>query len=218
MTSASPRRARSRPATARSASGWPTVRRCTSGALLEFLALRAIPSVEIVTDDHYTRAIRLPHGVATVMLTPMPDHVAATLQLADVRDLAPAVARCRRLLDLDADPAAIDGTLGDDPALLAHVLAEPGVRVPRAVDGFEIAVRAIVGQQISVPAAITVIDRIVRAGAAEEARREAAFHEASGESDAFRESDASNESEAAWRCTGPRSCRSSTHGHRDSQA
>jgi AraC family transcriptional regulator of adaptative response / DNA-3-methyladenine glycosylase II len=142
-------------------------------ALLEFLALRAIPSVESVSGEHYTRAIRLPHGNAIVMLTPMPDHVAATLQLADVRDLAPAVARCRRLLDLDADPAAIDGTLGDDPALLGNVLTEPGVRVPRAVDGFEIAVRAIVGQQISVSSAITVLDRIVRAASTEEARRDA---------------------------------------------
>ena len=111
------------------------------------------------------------------MLTPLPDYVAATLHLADVRDLAPAVARCRRLLDLDADPVAVDGMLGDDPALRRSVLAEPGVRVPRAVDGFEIAVRAIVGQQISVAGAITVLGRIVRAGATEEARREAAFAE-----------------------------------------
>ena len=144
-------------------------------ALLEFLALRAIPGVEIVTTDHYTRAIRLPHGVATVMLTPMPDHVAATLQLADVRDLAPAVARCRRLLDLDADPAAIDAVLGADPALAAAVAAEPGVRVPRAVDGFEIAVRAIVGQQISVAGRDHRARPDRPAGAAEEAYREAAF-------------------------------------------
>jgi AraC family transcriptional regulator, regulatory protein of adaptative response / DNA-3-methyladenine glycosylase II len=132
-------------------------------ALLEFLALRAIPGVEVVTDEHYTRAIRLPHGNATVMLTPLADHVAATLHLADVRDLAPAVARCRRLLDLDADPVAIDGVLGADPALAAAVAAEPGIRVPRAVDGFEVAMRAIVGQQISVPAAITLLKRIVTA-------------------------------------------------------
>lgn len=132
-------------------------------ALLEFLALRAIPGVEVVTSEHYTRAMRLPHGNATVMLSPLPDYVVATLHLADVRDLAPAVARCRRLLDLDADPVAIDAVLGDDPLLAAAVKAEPGVRVPRAVDGFEVAVRAIVGQQISVPAAITVLGRIVAA-------------------------------------------------------
>ncbi|HEY1489007.1 MAG TPA: AlkA N-terminal domain-containing protein [Micromonosporaceae bacterium] len=132
-------------------------------ALLEFLALRAIPGVETVTNEHYTRAIRLPHGNATVMLTPLPEYVAATLHLADVRDLAPAVARCRRLLDLDADPVAVDAVLGADPALATAVAAEPGVRFPRAVDGFEIAMRAIVGQQVSVPAAITVLKRIVAA-------------------------------------------------------
>jgi AraC family transcriptional regulator of adaptative response / DNA-3-methyladenine glycosylase II len=132
-------------------------------ALLEFLALRAIPGVETVTSEHYTRAIRLPHGDAIVKLTPRPGFVAATVQLADVRDLAPAVARCRRLLDLDADPVAVDGLLGEDPAFTQVVADEPGVRVPRAVDGLEIAVRAIVGQQISVPAAITVLKRIVAA-------------------------------------------------------
>jgi AraC family transcriptional regulator of adaptative response / DNA-3-methyladenine glycosylase II len=130
-------------------------------ALLEFLAFRAIPSVEVVTEDHYTRALRLPHGDATVLLTPLPGYVAATFHLKDVRDLAPAVARCRRLLDLDADPVAVDDVLGADPALARVIEAEPGVRVPRAVDGFEIAIRALVGQQISVPAAITVLERVV---------------------------------------------------------
>lgn len=134
-----------------------------AGALLQFLAMRAIPGVEVVTDEHYVRALRLPQGDATVMLTPMPGYVAATLHLSDLRDLAPAVARCRRLLDLDADPVAIDAVLGDDAALARSVRAEPGVRVPRAVDGFEVAVRAIVGQQISVPSAITVIRKIVTA-------------------------------------------------------
>jgi AraC family transcriptional regulator, regulatory protein of adaptative response / DNA-3-methyladenine glycosylase II len=133
-------------------------------ALLEFLKLRAIAGVEVVTDEHYTRALRLPHGAATVMLTPLPEYVAATLHLADVRDLAPAVARCRRLLDLDSDPVAADAVLADDPALTELVLKEPGVRAPRAVDGFEIAVRAIVNQQISVAGAMTVLGRIVRYG------------------------------------------------------
>ncbi len=134
-----------------------------AGALLEFLARRAVPGVEIVTSEHYTRAMRLPYGDAIVTLTPSKGYVAAALQLADVRDLAPAVARCRRLLDLDADPVAVDGLLGEDPAFARAVEDEPGVRVPRAVDGFEIAVRAIIGQQISVPAAINVLTRIVAA-------------------------------------------------------
>jgi AraC family transcriptional regulator of adaptative response / DNA-3-methyladenine glycosylase II len=132
-------------------------------ALLEFLALRAIPGVERVVNGQYARAMRLPHGHGTVTLTPQEGYVAAVLRLSDVRDLAPAVARCRRLLDLDADPVAVDGLLAEDPALTRIVADEPGVRVPRAIDGFEIAVRAIVGQQISVPAAITVLRRIVDA-------------------------------------------------------
>ncbi|MEV0391500.1 AlkA N-terminal domain-containing protein [Polymorphospora rubra] len=134
-------------------------------ALLDFLRLRALPGVEEVTGDTYRRALRLPHGPGTVALTPSAGHVAATLRLADVRDLAPTVARCRRLLDLDADPEAVDGTLGADPALAASVAAEPGVRVPRSVDGFEMAVRAIVGQQVSVSGARTVLTRLVRAAA-----------------------------------------------------
>jgi AraC family transcriptional regulator of adaptative response / DNA-3-methyladenine glycosylase II len=93
--------------------------------------------------------------------------VRAVLRLTDVRDLAPAVARCRRLLDLDADPEAVDTALAADPALSATVRAEPGVRLPRAVDGFELAVRAIVGQQVSVPAARTVLAKLVRAASEE---------------------------------------------------
>ena len=87
--------------------------------------------------------------------------MAATLRLADLRDLAPAVARCRRLLDLDADPAAIDATLAADPALAPAVAAEPGVRLPRAVDGFEMAVRAIIGQQISAQPARTTLTHLL---------------------------------------------------------
>lgn len=133
-------------------------------ALLEFLARRAVPGVEEVAEGTYRRGMRLPHGVATVALTPQPGHVAATLRLTDLRDLGPAVARCRRLLDLDADPEAVDAALADDPALAPVVRKEPGVRVPRAVDGFEMAVRAIVGQQVSVAGARTVLSRLAAAG------------------------------------------------------
>jgi len=132
-----------------------------SVALLDFLALRALPGVDEVRGDTYHRGLRLPHGPAEVALTPRPGHVAAVLRLADVRDLAPAVARCRRLVDLDADPEAVDSTLAADPALAPLVAADPGVRVPRAVDGFELAVRAIVGQQISVSSAGTVLTRLL---------------------------------------------------------
>jgi AraC family transcriptional regulator of adaptative response / DNA-3-methyladenine glycosylase II len=129
-------------------------------SLLGFLGDRAIRGVEAPDGDGYRRALRLPHGPATVTLTPADGHVSARLQLTDVRDLAPAVARCRRLLDLDADPVAVDAALAADPALAPAIAKEPGVRVPRAVDGFEIAVRAIVGQQVSVAGARTVLARL----------------------------------------------------------
>jgi AraC family transcriptional regulator of adaptative response / DNA-3-methyladenine glycosylase II len=131
-------------------------------ALFEYLAARAIPGVETVDDDGYHRALRLPHGPGTASLAPGDGYIQATLRLTDVRDLAPAVARCRRLLDLDADPEAVDAALAADPALTAAVRKEPGVRLPRAVDGFELAVRAIVGQQVSVAAARTVLAKLVR--------------------------------------------------------
>lgn len=128
--------------------------------LLHFLAVRALPGVEAVSDGTYQRGIRLPHGTGTVALTPQDGYVAATLRLADLRDLAPAANRCRRLLDLDADPVAVDRTLAADPALIADVDAAPGVRVPRSVDGFEMACRAVVGQQVSVASARGVLSRM----------------------------------------------------------
>ncbi|GIF06365.1 AlkA N-terminal domain-containing protein [Actinoplanes siamensis] len=133
-----------------------------ASSLLEFLAARTLPGVDEVDGTTYRRSLILPHGTASVALRPGERWVAATLRLSDVRDLAPAVARCRRLFDLDADPDAVDATLGADPALTDRVRAEPGVRVPRAVDGFEMAVRAVVGQQVSVPGARATLGRIVR--------------------------------------------------------
>ncbi|WP_449065729.1 DNA-3-methyladenine glycosylase family protein, partial [Planomonospora algeriensis] len=108
----------------------------------------------------YTRAV--PGGVVT--LTPLPGHVRLDVRLGDTRHLARVVARCRRLLDLDADPGAIASALGET-ALGPLVQARPGLRVPGAWDGFEVAVRAVVGQQISVAGARTVLGRIAaRAG------------------------------------------------------
>jgi AraC family transcriptional regulator of adaptative response / DNA-3-methyladenine glycosylase II len=132
-------------------------------ALLDFLETRALPGVEERSGNTYRRGLVLPHGSATVALTPADRWVSASLRLSDVRDLAPAVARCRRLFDLDADPDAVDATLGADVALGGSIKAEPGVRVPRAVDGFEMAVRAIVGQQVSVAGARTTLTRMIRA-------------------------------------------------------
>jgi AraC family transcriptional regulator of adaptative response / DNA-3-methyladenine glycosylase II len=134
-------------------------------ALTEFFALRTVPGVDEVVGQMYRRALRLPHGPGLAELKAQGDHVRAVLRLADLRDLAPAVARCRRLFDLDADPIAIDAALAADPALAASVAKDPGVRVPGAADGFEIAVRAVVGQQISVVAARRVLGTLVRATA-----------------------------------------------------
>jgi AraC family transcriptional regulator of adaptative response / DNA-3-methyladenine glycosylase II len=90
-----------------------------------------------------------------------PAFIDADLQLSDLRDLTTAVSRCRQLLDLDADPIAIVEALGADPLLGPLVSAEPGRRVPGAVDGFELAVRAVIGQQVSVPGARTIAGRLV---------------------------------------------------------
>ncbi|MBA3907463.1 MAG: DNA-3-methyladenine glycosylase 2 family protein [Pseudonocardiales bacterium] len=92
-----------------------------------------------------------------------PAHVTATLRLADPRDLGPAVARMRRLLDLDADPVAIDELLGADPALAEAVAAVPGIRLPGTIDGAETAIRTLLGQQVSVAAARTTTSRLAAA-------------------------------------------------------
>nr|WP_246364373.1 DNA-3-methyladenine glycosylase 2 family protein [Nonomuraea rhodomycinica] len=125
-----------------------------------FLTARAIPGLETVTAGSYSRAV--PGGVIT--LTPRPGHIALDVAVDDTRQLARIVARCRRLLDLDADPGAIADALGQT-SLRPLVEGRPGLRVPGAFDGFELAVRAVVGQQISVAGARTLLGRIVtRAG------------------------------------------------------
>jgi AraC family transcriptional regulator of adaptative response / DNA-3-methyladenine glycosylase II len=131
--------------------------------LLAFFAARALDGVETVMDGIYRRTLRLPHGAAAVELRPEPTHVLATLRLADPRDLGPAVARLRRLLDLDADPAAVDAVLGADPVLAGPVAVTPGIRLPGTVDGVETALRAVLGQQVSVAAARTTASRLAAA-------------------------------------------------------
>jgi AraC family transcriptional regulator of adaptative response / DNA-3-methyladenine glycosylase II len=88
--------------------------------------------------------------------------VIARLRLAELRDLGAAVTRCRRMLDLDADPAAVDDVLGTDPALAPLVSTAPGRRVPASPDADELAVRAVLGQQVSVAGARTLTGRLVR--------------------------------------------------------
>jgi AraC family transcriptional regulator of adaptative response / DNA-3-methyladenine glycosylase II len=129
--------------------------------LFGHLAATAIPGVEEVREASYRRTLRLPHGHGIVELTPRPDHVSCRLRLADLRDLSAAIARCRWLLDLDADPEAIDQQLAEDPLLRGLIAHAPGRRVPRTVDGAEMALRAVLGQQISTAAARTHAARLV---------------------------------------------------------
>jgi AraC family transcriptional regulator of adaptative response / DNA-3-methyladenine glycosylase II len=140
--------------------------------MLGYLAARAIPGVEEVRDGSYRRTISLPNGVGILSLGPLvpapggkprpdPGYVECELQLEDLRDLTAAVQRCRRLLDLDADPEAVTGYLAADPVLGPLATANPGRRSPGHVDGSELALRAVLGQQVSVAAARRLGARLV---------------------------------------------------------
>jgi AraC family transcriptional regulator, regulatory protein of adaptative response / DNA-3-methyladenine glycosylase II len=147
-------------------------------ALLDWLAARAVPGVEEVDGGTYRRSLRLAGGagVVEVELGGAPSASGrgsrraddgavfrCRLWLDDASDADAAVAACRRLLDLDADPAAVAAVLGRDPLLGPLVAAAPGLRVPGAVDGAELAVRAVLGQQVSVAAARTAAGRLAAA-------------------------------------------------------
>jgi AraC family transcriptional regulator, regulatory protein of adaptative response / DNA-3-methyladenine glycosylase II len=129
--------------------------------LFGHLAATAVPGVEEVRDGAYRRTLRLPHGPGVVELSPTDDYVACRVILSDLRDLTTAIARCRWLLDLDADPQAVDELLCADPTLRLVVRSAPGRRVPRCADGAELAVRAVLGQQVSTAAARTYAGRLV---------------------------------------------------------
>jgi AraC family transcriptional regulator, regulatory protein of adaptative response / DNA-3-methyladenine glycosylase II len=132
-------------------------------ALLGFLSERAIPGVEVVEGGTYRRT-HLAGGVATaVSVAAVPGAPRLSLEVSPPAPgaLLDVVARARRLFDLDADPAAIAAALGRDAVLAASLDSRPGLRVPGAWDGFELAVRAILGQQISVRAASTLAGRLV---------------------------------------------------------
>lgn len=130
-------------------------------SLFGHLAATAVPGVEEVRSGAYRRTLRLAHGCGVVELTPAPDHISCRLWLSDLRDLTAAITRCRWLLDLDADPMAVDEVLSADPKLRRLVAKAPGRRVPRSVDGAEFAVRAVLGQQVSTAAARTWAGRMV---------------------------------------------------------
>jgi AraC family transcriptional regulator of adaptative response / DNA-3-methyladenine glycosylase II len=136
-------------------------------ALLDFLAARAVPGVETTGAGWYARTLSLPHGSGTVRLeVPRAVEVGetafarATFQLTDLRDTAAAVERTRRMLDADCDPVAVADSFAGDRVLGPVVRRSPGLRVPGHVDGNEVAVRAVLGQQVSVAGARTVAARL----------------------------------------------------------
>jgi AraC family transcriptional regulator of adaptative response / DNA-3-methyladenine glycosylase II len=135
-------------------------------ALLAFLAKRAVPGVEEAVDGRYRRSLRLAHGGGTVELEPAAGGMRAELDV-DPRDRDEAVAQLSALLDLDAPVDEIAAVLGGDPVLQPY---RAGLRVPGTVDGGEIAVRAVLGQQVSLAAAATHAARLV-AAAGEPLRR-----------------------------------------------
>jgi AraC family transcriptional regulator, regulatory protein of adaptative response / DNA-3-methyladenine glycosylase II len=129
--------------------------------LIEFLRLRVAPGVEQVFDGAYRRSLRLPHGTGTVEMRPREGYVHARYRLSDLRDLSAAMQRSRALLDLDSDPHSVAEALGGD-VLLAPLVAEaPGRRVAGHVDAHELAVRAVLGQQVSLRGASTLAGRLV---------------------------------------------------------
>lgn len=139
-------------------------------SLFGHLAATGVPGVEQWRDGAYRRTVRLPGGPGivalrpgTLALRPGGGAVRARLLLTARDDEAAAVAACRRLLDLDADPAVVDGALAQDPLLAPLVAAAPGRRVPGTVDGAELALRAVLGQQVSTAAARTHAGRLVQA-------------------------------------------------------
>ena len=131
--------------------------------LFGHLAATAVPGVEEWRDGAYRRTIRLQHGHAVVALKPTDEHVECQISLIDQRDLASAISRCRWMLDLDADPVAVDEVLSQDPLMAKLVAGNPGRRVPRSVYPADFAVRAVLGQQVSTTAARTHAGRLVSA-------------------------------------------------------
>jgi AraC family transcriptional regulator of adaptative response / DNA-3-methyladenine glycosylase II len=132
-------------------------------ALLEFFGRRAVPGVEELDGDVFRRSLRLAHGHGVAEIRPLADRIALRLHLDDARDEDESVTRVRAMLDLDADPDAVAEALGTDPLMRPLVNAAPGRRVPGAADAEEIAIRAVLGQQVSLAGAATLAGRLVAA-------------------------------------------------------
>ena len=132
-------------------------------AFLEYLAKRAIPGVEFVDADSYRRTIAFNgcSGTLRVSLEESDSVLRTQISLADPRWLFQVTERVRRLFDLTADPREIDAHLARDPLLAERIKQKSGLRIPGSWEGFELAVRAILGQQVSVAGASTLSGRLV---------------------------------------------------------
>lgn len=131
-------------------------------AMLSFLAARAMPGVEHVSENSYRRTIAIGRHCGTIGVTPADkNRIDVTVRFPDMAALPQIIARVRRVFDLAADPDTIAAHLALDPALAPLVAARPGLRVPGAWDGFELAMRAVFGQQITVPAATKLLGKLV---------------------------------------------------------
>jgi AraC family transcriptional regulator of adaptative response / DNA-3-methyladenine glycosylase II len=132
--------------------------------VIGFLAARAMPGVEAVSDRSYARTLQVDGARGVVVVRPAEgDALEAEIRFPRLEALPAVIARIRRVFDLSADPALIGAHLSQDPALAPLVAARPGLRAPGAWDGFELAVRAVLGQQISVAAARNLAARLVQA-------------------------------------------------------
>lgn len=133
-------------------------------AMLAFLALRAVPEIERVQGESYLRTLSLDGHAGTVEVRHDPAHqsLRVTIVFPDLRALPRIVHRLRRLFDLDADVLAIGEHLSDDPLLAPHLARAPGLRTPQAWDGFELAMRAVLGQQVSLGAAKRLVSTLVQ--------------------------------------------------------
>ena len=129
--------------------------------LMAFFAAHAVKGIETADASSFARAVRLPGGVAEIELRlDGPQAISCTARLENIADLSPLVSRVRRLLDLDADSAAIDASLSADVTLAPLVAARPGIRLPGSLDIEETLFRTMIGQQVSVAAATTVVGRL----------------------------------------------------------
>jgi AraC family transcriptional regulator of adaptative response / DNA-3-methyladenine glycosylase II len=135
--------------------------------IIAVLTAHAIPGVEVVTPGSYARLITLGGHHGTVVVSPGtataagPTSLTATIDFPAPKFLPRIVARLRRIFDLGADPGPIDDVLAADPGLAPLVAARPGLRVPGAWDGFELATRVILGQQVSVAAGGRLAGKLV---------------------------------------------------------